>query len=115
VGSALAFLCAQGTVAVAQATHAISLPAAMAFALGLNVYFGARMLALRFRGEHPQVDPLLVAVALSLAACGVAARLGVTLPADVGAGLTLLACAVLGLRSARETRDAMQSLARVRS
>jgi hypothetical protein len=115
VGPALAFLCAQGAVAVAGVTHAISLPAAIAFAVGVNVYFGARMLALRFRAERPQVEPLLVAVALSLGAYGVAARQGLSLPGDVGAALTVLACAVIGLQSVRETRDSMQSLARIRS
>jgi len=113
VGPALAFLCAHGAVAVAGVTHSTSLHVAIAFSVGVNVYFGARMLALRFRGERPRVEPLLVAVALGLGAYGVMHRNGLALPTDVGAALTVLACAVIGYQSLRETRDSMASLGRI--
>lgn len=115
VGPALAFLCAHGAVAVAGVSHATSLHAAIALSIGVNVYFGARMLALRFRAERPRVEPLLVALALGLGAYGALRTQGVSLPADAGAALTVLVCAVIGLQSARETRDSMQSLERIRS
>lgn len=114
VGPALAFLCAHGAVAVAGVTHATSLAVAIAFSIGVNAYFGARMLALRFRAERPRVEPLLVAVAVGLGAYGFAHRFGASLPGDVGAALTVLACAVIGYQSVRETRDSMQSLERIR-
>jgi hypothetical protein len=115
VGPALAFLCAHGAVAVAGVSHATSLHAAIALSIGVNVYFGARMLALRFRAERPRVEPLLVALALGLGAYGALRTQGVSLPADAGAALTVIVCAVIGLQSARETRDSMQSLERIRS
>jgi hypothetical protein len=115
VGAALAFLCAHGAVAVAGVSHATSLHAAIALSIGVNVYFGARMLALRFRGERSRVEALLVAVAVGLGAYGFLHQRGFSLPGDVGAALTVVACAVIGFQSLRETRDSMQSLARLQS
>lgn len=113
VSPALAFLCALGAVAVAGMSHFTSALVAIAFAIGVNLYFGARMLAQRFRNERPRVEPLFVVGALLLGGFCVARRLGFTISNEAGTALTVLGCAVYGASSLREARDGIASLSRL--
>ncbi len=113
VGPVLAFLCAHGAIAVAGVAHYVSTLVAVAFAIGVTVYFGTRMLAQRFRGERPRVEPLLVVGAVSLGGYCVLRRLGVALPEGLGAAFTVLGCVVYGASSLREAREGLASLSRL--
>ncbi len=112
VSPALAFLALHFLIFTAGWLHQLSTLAAVAIAVTVNVFWGARMLSRRLAGEAPRVEPALL---VGLAAMGgyMALRsMGLSLTSEQGVGLAAMVCACYAGCSVHAAREGIASLER---
>ncbi len=113
IAPALVFLAAQAAIGFAGVRGDISTLCAVALAMGVNLYFGARMLSLRLRNERPAVDPVLAVTALVVGVIPALSAVGVRLDTSVTSGLSAVVVTVLALSSMRNVRAGFACLQRL--
>lgn len=112
VSPALAFLAMHAALFAAGSMRLLSTLAAVALALAVSVFWGARMLSRRLLGERASVEPTLVAGTLGLAGYIGLRTLGFDVPHDQGAALAAGVCAAYAACSVHAARAGIAGLAR---
>ena len=113
IAPALAVLAAQAAIAFAGVRGDVSTLSAVALATGANLFFGARMLSLRLRGERSPVDPIFLVTAGLIGGIPLLRMAGIGIDPSVGVALPAMVAVVLGLSSMRYVRAGFASLQRL--
>lgn len=113
IAPALAFLAAQAAIAFAGVRGDISTLSAVALAIGVNLYFGARMLSLRFNSGRSPVDPIFLVTAALIGGIPLLRLAGVAVDPALVVALPGVVVVVLGLSSMRYVRAGIASLERL--
>lgn len=110
---ALTFLAAQAAIGFAGVRGDITTLWAVALAMAVNLYFGARMLSLRLQNERAPTDPTFAVTALLIGAIPALSALGVHPGATLTIGLPALVVVVLAAASMRHVRAGFACLQRL--